>query len=160
MKVKCRVCGQSIEKQVAKEVELRHWCCVGCLPKYFDISTPEGAERALYSYIWSLCEKNVNFSMLKTQIKRYKKENGWTFAGMYLTAKYFVDILNLEWDMNYGIGQLFNNNNYIEAQNYYKHKREIEEVSQNIELHEQKIRIGYKPKPLFVRNKHKMIKME
>lgn len=160
MKVKCRVCGQSIEKEDATEVECRHWCCNECVPKYFDISTPEGAERSLYSYIWKLCDKDANFAMLKKQIKNYQKENGWTNAGMYLTAVYFVEILNQQWNAKYGIGQLFNNDNYRCAQTYYKHKNQIKQMVDQMDFTEKATKVQFKTKTLAERNKHKMIEME
>lgn len=108
--VTCRQCGNKIKSDKATkhpEKKRFYFCSQDCLRDYED-SDPNVSnktdEQKLNEYLEQLYGKDqINFPMLKTQIKRLMDSEGFKPSGILLTLQYCYETLGFVLDKEYGI---------------------------------------------------------
>lgn len=113
--VKCKYCGMTFNKEKEQYVKVSNrYAHAECHGKH----TKETDEfKQLTDLVQELFGKSVNWSLVGTQIKKYRNE-GMTYMGMYYTLIYFFRIKNN--DVNKGVGIGIIPYQYRKAQQYYE----------------------------------------
>ena len=153
--MKCAVCSKEIPRgknyQGVKYKSV-HLCSEECFKKYCEIKTkpkplvnfkPEkGSNRRIFTdYIQEWTDNKVNWSWLMKQAKDIQEEYDIDWYSMYLVCKYARKYEEIEWDNQYGLGQIFPR--YIEPCQEFMNK--IKE-NKNIQIEDDKINVITKKK--------------
>lgn len=109
----CTVCGQELPKE-EKVVKNGKNHCKSCLDKLEQNKILE--QNLLRDAVKYLKLENVP-GMIIQQIKKYVEEYKYTYPGISYTIWYYVNVLNKEFDKQYGIA--FVKYYYDEAKDYY-----------------------------------------
>lgn len=120
---KCYVCHKETGNG---ESLFRHWICDSCLPAYKQ--SEEFTKADLIDYVWNLYPKEsqdtVLFYALKGQVEKYHKEYGFNYKAMKVAVSYYTNVLEHDWNVQYGLGQIFPKGYYIAAE-YYKKRQNL-----------------------------------
>lgn len=131
-KAKCPICGKMNEREEAEEYKKKFYC-----PECID-KKPEEKERVmsdwdeLYEYITLLYGEKPTVLMFK-QMADYRKTYGFTDKGMYLTLKYFHEVLGNPVKEDAGLGIIVYmydkaKKNFIENMEISNHNIEFEHI--------------------------------
>lgn len=126
-KVKCRYCGEKINKDDAfSPREKLYFCNQECYQRWR--KTDDGELDALLDYVWNLYspskQTSSTYLMIKKQAEHYHNVEGFKYQGMFLAVRYYVEILERLWCDDYGLGQVFPTY-YIALQHMYEEQREL-----------------------------------
>ena len=117
----CSVCEQELHKDL-KMIKSGKNYCKACLDKLEQIKLLEqNLIRDLVNY---LKLDNVP-GMILSQIKKYVEEYNYTYTGISYTIWYYTEVLNKEYESQYGIG--FVKYYYNEAKDYFLNLQELED---------------------------------
>ena len=127
-KVKCRQCGEMIDKQVAIQLPNGYYMCSEqCRDEWMATHAlkpkpaPNDDRKALLAYVWQL-DPNANFMVITAQLKRMIADYGMTYAGMRYALWYSVNIKELPYK---GIGIL--PYVYDESRRYWNWKQRMKQ---------------------------------
>lgn len=126
-KVKCRYCGEKIDKDDAfLPREKLYFCNQECYQRWR--KTDDGELDALLDYVWNLYspskQTSSTYLMIKKQAEHYHNVEGFKYLGMFLAVRYYVEILERLWCDDYGLGQVLPTY-YIALQHMYEEQREL-----------------------------------
>ena len=126
-KVKCRYCGEKIDKDDAfSPREKLYFCNQECYQRWR--KTDDGELDALLDYVWNLYspskQTSSTYLMIKKQAEHYHNVEGFKYQGMFLAVRYYVEILERLWCDDYGLGQVFPTY-YIALQHMYEEQKEL-----------------------------------
>lgn len=126
-KVKCRYCGEKINKDDAfSPREKLYFCNQECYQIWR--KTDDGELDALLDYVWNLYspskQTSSTYLMIKKQAEHYHNVEGFKYQGMFLAVRYYVEILERLWCDDYGLGQVFPTY-YIALQHMYEEQRAL-----------------------------------
>lgn len=153
--MKCAVCSKEIprgKRYQGDKYKSVHLCSEECFKKYCEIKIkpkplvnfkPEkGSNRRIFTdYIQEWTDNKVNWSWLMKQAKDIQEEYDIDWYSMYLVCKYARKYEEVEWDNQYGLGQIFPR--YIEPCQEFMNK--IKE-NKNIQIEDDKINVITKKK--------------
>lgn len=153
--MKCAICSKEIprgKRYQGDKYKSVHLCSEECFKKYCEIKTkpkplvnfkPEkGSNRRIFTdYIQEWTDNKVNWSWLMKQAKDIQEEYDIDWYSMYLVCKYARKYEEVEWDNQYGLGQIFPR--YIEPCQEFMNK--IKE-NKNIQIEDDKINVITKKK--------------
>ena len=117
----CIICNKEIargKRYQGERYKSLHFCSEECFKKYCEIKTkpkpvvnfkPEkGSDRRLFTdYIQEWTGDHCNWSWLMKQAKDIQEEYELNWYQMYLVCKYARKYEEVEWDYQYGLGQIF-----------------------------------------------------
>lgn len=126
-KVKCRYCGEKIDKDYAfSPREKLYFCDQECYQRWR--KTDDGELDALLDYVWNLYspskQTSSTYLMIKKQAEHYHNVEGFKYLGMFLAVRYYVEVLERLWCDDYGLGQVFPTY-YITLQHLYEEQRAL-----------------------------------
>ena len=126
-KVKCRYCGEKINKDDAfSPREKLYFCNQECYQRWR--KTDDGELDALLDYVWNLYspskQTSSTYLMIKKQAEHYHNVEGFKYQGMFLAVRYYVEILERLWCDDYGLGQVLPTY-YIALQHMYEEQRAL-----------------------------------
>lgn len=126
-KVKCRYCGEKIDKGDAfSPREKLYFCNQECYQRWR--KTDDGELDALLDYVWNLYspskQTSSTYLMIKKQAEHYHNVEGFKYQGMFLAVRYYVEVLERLWCDDYGLGQVFPTY-YITLQHMYEEQRAL-----------------------------------
>lgn len=116
---KCKICGESLLPKNAileQNGNKKYFFCSQEHKLLFEqksheekyLSPQDKARKDLEDFIWiELMNRQGNFIVIKKQLERYQKENGWRWSGMLYTAKYYDEQSEEPWNYEYGCGQIY-----------------------------------------------------
>jgi hypothetical protein len=159
--VKCRNCKKEIKKENSYKHPTKdkmYFCDLNCYNNYIKNKSETKNTEYHYSltdYIQELYQNQCNWPWIMSQIKHYKKEYGWTDAEILLTLRYYVLILEKNFDTSLGLGQVFPQY-YQEALDYTKKCLSNQEKFKNIDFNEKVVFINNTSKSYYQRLKNKI----
>ena len=117
----CDVCGKEIprgQRYQGNKYKSLHFCCEDCFKRYTKLKTkpkpiinykPEkGTDRRKFTdFIQEWTDDKANWPYLMKQAKDIQEEYDLDWHTMYLVCKYAKNYENVEWDFQYGLGQIF-----------------------------------------------------
>ena len=117
----CDVCSKEIphgQRYQGDKYKSLHFCSEDCFKKYCAIKSkpkplvnfkPEkGTSRREFSdYIQEWTNDKANWPLIMKQAKDIQEEYNLDWHEMYLVCKYAHVYEGVEWDFNYGLGQIF-----------------------------------------------------
>ncbi len=117
----CDVCYKEIprgQRYQGNKYKSLHFCSEDCFKKYCSIKSkpkplvnfkPEkGTDRRKFSdYIQEWTNDRANWPLIMKQAKDIQEEYELDWYEMYLVCKYARVYEGVEWDFNYGLGQIF-----------------------------------------------------
>lgn len=126
-KVKCRYCGEKIDKDYAfSPREKLYFCDQECYQRWR--KTDDGELDDLLDYVWNLYspskQTSSTYIMIKKQAEHYHNVEGFKYKGMLLAIRYYVEVLERLWCDDYGLGQVFPTY-YITLQHLYEEQRAL-----------------------------------
>lgn len=136
--VKCYYCSQDFDTNEEEFVKVnsRRYAHKSCADHHESLKTQEERDKEiLESYIKELFQIDSITPKIKKQINSFKKENNYTYSGMYKTLKYFFEIRgNPIEKANGGIGII----PYVwnEAYTYWRAIWEAQQKNQNVNVEE------------------------
>ena len=110
-----KYCQSCYNKKIQEQEEYKS--LIETIKSYYDVDIPNG--------------------YLLKQIKTYKEEFNYTYAGMNYTLFYCKEIKNLKFDVKYGLGIV--KYEYENAKQYFLHQQKIANSVKNMK-HEEKIK--------------------
>jgi hypothetical protein len=129
------MCNTFNNKENTKEINKRYYCI-----KCADIREEEKAKHKdgweeLFEYICDLYKINTLTGMMFKQIKEFRDIYGYTNKGIFLTLKYYYEVLENEVKDDTGLGIVVYY--YEKAKQHYIAIRDVKKHIQNFELDEQ-----------------------
>lgn len=117
----CIICNKEIprgKRYQGNKYKSLHFCSEECFNKYCKIKSapkplinfkPEkGTDRREFTdYIQEWTGDKVNWALIMKQAKDIQEEYNLNWHEMYLVCKYAHIYEGVEWDFNYGLGQIF-----------------------------------------------------
>lgn len=147
--VKCRYCGEMIDRDLAYQDKERR-CYYFCNHEHFikdkekavkkSTSEPKvpirpQAYNELIAYVYELYNKNIPsfvFKQISDMTKRTIKP--FTYKGIELSLRYWVDTLNHGFDRNNGLGIV--EYVYDEAEQFWKDRQRVARAAQEVKTDE------------------------
>jgi len=134
-KVKCPSCNKLNDKENTQKLDNRYYC-IECAEE----RTKEKAKHMdgwdeLYSYICELYDINTLTGMMFKQIKDFRDNYGYKNSGMYLTLKYYYEVLENEVKEDTGLGIIVYY--YERALKHWLEVREIQKHLESFEINEE-----------------------
>lgn len=128
----CKHCGKNYDESTDYFwAHKSHFCSQKCAKEHLGVD--EFYLGMMLDIVWTLCEKQSNFFMLRKQAETLHNTNNWSYSGMYLTVKYYIEILELGWNQEWGLGQIFSFNRYEEARIFYSQKYNVSQQLSDLE---------------------------
>ena len=117
----CIVCGENIprgKRYQGEKYNSLHFCSEACFKRYCNIKSkpkaivnfkPEkgSSRRTFTDYIQEWSNDSVNWNWVMKQAKDIQEEYELDWKTMYLVCKYARVYENVEWNPQYGLGQIF-----------------------------------------------------
>ena len=128
---KCKGCGIDIPKGEKYIISSKRYC-----KKCYDVKIKDAEDyNNLISYICSIFKIEAPNWLIVKQIKQFKEEFNYTYAGMNYCLWYLTQIKNVKMELKYGIGLV--KVEYENSKNYYLQQCKIQESvkpPQNVEV--------------------------
>lgn len=121
---KCKNCNNTFDETTGYFWAHRGWYCSEKCAKE-SLGEDEFYLGLMLDIVWDLCNKESNFLILRKQAETLHEVNKWPYSGMYMTVKYYVEILEKEWNREWGLGQIFDLKRYDEARLFYSQKYNV-----------------------------------
>jgi hypothetical protein len=122
----CKGCGIKL----TKEEKFTHSNKTYCKVCYDKIKQEKENYNDLLKYISECFEIEFPDGLMYKQIKDYKEQFGYNYAGMTYTLWYCREILNKKFDKKYGVALI--KYEYNNAKNYFNSQQEIKNSIKNI----------------------------
>lgn len=117
----CDVCGKNIprgKRYKSDRYQAKHFCSEECYNRFLKIkSQPKSRvnfkpdkthpRRKFTDYLQEWTGDRVNWEAIMKQAKDITEEHGLSWEEMYLVLKYARVYEQVEWDFQYGLGQIF-----------------------------------------------------
>lgn len=135
----CKMCKADILKDNAYVIKGEEgkrdtfYCNIECFDKLImekqlkKVKNVDPHIRELNDYIYELYDKNVNFPFISSQIKSMKDNYDFKTLGILLTLKYYVEVLEIPFNQEYGITNVITKY-YKLAKDDYINKLKIEKL--------------------------------
>lgn len=127
VKVKCKYCGKQIDRDTAYKFKDKQYCCDENHAKLF-VGTDNFYKERLLDRLYSFYI-DPNFMSLKTQVEKANRE-GMKYSGLDMTLDYYLNVLELPYQTQYGIGQF--TQYYDQAKRFYSHKNSIKKQLKSV----------------------------
>lgn len=116
----CKICGKQILKDEKKYKHNNKTYCKTCHEQY---ELDKNKYKNLIAYICEIFDLEKPTGIILKQIKDLKDECGYNYSGMQYTIWYYINILNKQPSLKYGIS--FIKYNYEKASNYWIEQNNI-----------------------------------
>jgi len=133
--VKCPVCGTMNDKENTKKIDTRYYCVECGEKREKERNRNKDGWDELFEYICDLYNIDVLTGMMFKQIQNFRENYNYTNTGMYLTLKYYYEILENEVKENTGLGII--PYYYDRAKQYYIDILTVKKHLKDFEIDEQ-----------------------
>ena len=128
----CRCCGKKIQKDNAFMTKQGYYYCSEEEYNNKYVGSEAYWEETFLDYIYfDMSNKQCDFPLLQRQAPLIHDKFGYKWTGMIMTLKFFHETLKLDWNNEWGLGQIFPKY-YAEAKDFWLHQRKIEEITNRI----------------------------
>jgi hypothetical protein len=134
-KVKCPLCNALNDKENTQELDGRYYCIECAKIREAEKTKHTDGWNELYDYICELYNIPKLTGMMFKQIKDFRDNYGYKNKGMYLTLKYYYEVLENEIKEDTGLGIIVYY--YEKAQKHWFEVREIQKHLENFEVNEE-----------------------
>lgn len=134
-KVKCPTCKTLNDKENTEKLDNRYYCLECAEKRKVEKNRNIDDWDELFEYICDLYDIDVLTGMMFKQIKDFRTDYNYTNKGMYLTLKYYYEILDNEVKDNTGLGII--PYYYDRAKQHYIDILEVKKHLKNFEIDEQ-----------------------
>lgn len=129
----CRCCGKKINKNKAFMTKQNYYYCSEEEYNNKYVGSEAYFEETFLDYIYfDMSNKQCDFPLLQRQAPLIHDKFGYKWTGMIMTLKFFHETLKLDWNNEWGLGQIFPKY-YAEAKDFWLHQRKIKEITDKIE---------------------------
>lgn len=135
----CKGCGKQLQPN-EKNVHNSKTYCIDCYKK---VVRDSEEYKQLIQYICENYMIDAPTGLILKQVKEYKNDYFYTYAGITYTLWYIKEILNKEFIVLYGISLV--KFYYDEAKQYYSHQEEVTksmENNKNVEIKTKIVKIN------------------
>lgn len=130
--VTCRCCGKKIKKNNAFMTKQGYYYCSENEYNNKYVGSEAYWEETFLDYIYfKMSNKQCDFTLLQRQAPLIHDKFGYKWTGMLMTLKFFHETLKLDWNNEWGLGQIFPKY-YTEAKDFWSHQRKIKEITNDI----------------------------
>lgn len=131
--VTCRCCGKKIRKENSFYIKEGYYYCSEKEYENKYKGSESYWEELFLDYIYfDMTNKQCDFPLMQRQAGMFHDKYNFKWTGMVLTLKYWYEILQNNWNYDYGLGQIFPKF-YEEARKFYNEKKEIEDLIAEME---------------------------
>lgn len=129
----CRCCGKKIQKDKAFMTKQGYYYCSENEYNNKYVGSEAYFEETFLDYIYfDMSNKQCDFPLLQRQAPLIHDKFGYKWTGMIMTLKFFHETLKLDWNNEWGLGQIFPKY-YIQARDFWNQQRKIKEITDEIE---------------------------
>lgn len=123
---KCKRCGKDLYPEERFKHNSKNYC-----KDCYDIVIREAEDyKNLIAYICEIFEIDKPSGFILKQIKNYKEEFGYGYAGMQYTLWYCREIENYDFILKYGIYMV--KQHFEDAKDYYNHQEKMIEKMESL----------------------------
>lgn len=144
-KVKCPKCNKLNDKERAKQISNRYYCITCAEEREKEIERNKDSWELLFDYICDLYNISTLTGMMFKQIKDFRDNYNYKNMGMYLTLKYYYEILENEVKEDTGLGII--PYYYERAKKHFLEVKDVENYLEDFEFSES-------PKIIKIKNKN------
>ena len=134
--VKCPMCNTLNDKENTTQLSDKGYYCIECAKKReIEKAKHKDDWEELFEYICDVYDIDTLTGMMFKQIKDFRDTYGYTNKGIYLTLKYYFDVLENEVKEDTGLGIVIYY--YERAKQHYVEIREVKNHIKDFEIKEQ-----------------------
>lgn len=129
----CRCCGKKMRKDKAFMTKQGYYYCSENEYNNKYVGSEAYFEEIFLDYIYfDMSNKQCDFPLLQRQAPLIHDKFGYKWTGMIMTLKFFHETLKLDWNNEWGLGQIFPKY-YIQARDFWNQQRKIKDITDKIE---------------------------
>ena len=133
--VKCPMCSNLNDKENTKKIDNKYYC-IDCAKKREEEKAKHKNDwEELFEYICELYNIKTLTGMMFKQIKEFRDTYGYTNKGIFLTLKYYYEVLENEVKEDTGLGIVVYY--YEKAKQHFIEIRDVKRHVEDFEVNEQ-----------------------